>query len=100
VIVVRYFGGTKLGPGGLVRAYSDSVNKVIAEAELVEYEELHAITIEFAHAITRRVNYECEQENIAIVERQFDTQARYTLEATQEKLQHFLEKMQRDITIV
>ena len=32
VIIVRYFGGIKLGTGGLVRAYSDAVNSVINNA--------------------------------------------------------------------
>ncbi len=36
VIIVRYFGGVKLGVGGLVRAYSDSINHVIAEARSTE----------------------------------------------------------------
>lgn len=33
VIVVRYFGGTKLGVGGLVRAYSDAINAAITKAK-------------------------------------------------------------------
>jgi len=32
VVVTRYFGGTKLGVGGLVRAYGDSVRQVLAQA--------------------------------------------------------------------
>lgn len=36
VIVVRYFGGIKLGTGGLVRAYSNAVNAVLETADLVE----------------------------------------------------------------
>lgn len=38
VIVVRYFGGIKLGTGGLVRAYSGAVNAVINTASLSEFE--------------------------------------------------------------
>lgn len=100
VIIVRYFGGTKLGTGGLVRAYSDSVNQVISEADLFEYKVQHAITIEFEHAITRRVMYECEQENINIIERDFGINARFILEATQENLDNFIDKMQREVKVL
>ena len=37
VLVVRYFGGIKLGTGGLVRAYASSANAAIDAAELVEF---------------------------------------------------------------
>jgi putative IMPACT (imprinted ancient) family translation regulator len=33
--VVRYFGGTKLGIGGLIRAYSDAAKAAISQAQLV-----------------------------------------------------------------
>lgn len=38
VIVVRYFGGVKLGTGGLVRAYGEAVNLVVKEAILEPFE--------------------------------------------------------------
>jgi len=39
VMVVRYFGGTLLGTGGLVKAYGDSVKKVLTVAQTEEYVE-------------------------------------------------------------
>ena len=36
IVVTRYFGGILLGTGGLVRAYSDSLQKAIEESELLE----------------------------------------------------------------
>lgn len=45
VLVVRYFGGVKLGTGGLVRAYSKSVHEVIGESEFVPHEKL--VKVEF-----------------------------------------------------
>jgi len=35
VVVVRYFGGVKLGAGGLVRAYSGTASRVLEQVELV-----------------------------------------------------------------
>lgn len=37
IVVVRYFGGKKLGAGGLIRAYTTSANSVIDTSEIVEY---------------------------------------------------------------
>ena len=43
IFVVRYFGGVKLGAGGLVRAYSQSARLVIQEAEIIEFLETETI---------------------------------------------------------
>ena len=37
VVVTRYFGGTKLGTGGLARAYSGAAKQAIEEAELIPW---------------------------------------------------------------
>jgi len=39
VLVVRYFGGIKLGVGGMARAYTLAVKDVLEEAKLIEYEQ-------------------------------------------------------------
>ena len=49
-IVTRYFGGIKLGAGGLVRAYSKSVLEAIGEAEIVEIEEYDVYEVIFEYA--------------------------------------------------
>jgi uncharacterized YigZ family protein len=45
VVVTRYFGGTKLGTGGLVRAYSDAVRQVLAIAPLAERMSVHIVRL-------------------------------------------------------
>ncbi len=46
-IVVRYYGGTKLGVGGLVRAYSDAVSEALERAHVITQTLMARITIRF-----------------------------------------------------
>lgn len=48
--VVRYFGGVKLGAGGLVRAYTDAVAQALLQAEKVEYIPTQTLFCELAYA--------------------------------------------------
>lgn len=49
-VVTRYFGGIKLGAGGLVRAYSSAVSEALDRAALVDRRALSQVTIPVPHA--------------------------------------------------
>lgn len=49
-VVTRYFGGVKLGAGGLVRAYSSAVSETLDGASLVRRAALTQVTIDVPHA--------------------------------------------------
>ena len=49
VVVSRYFGGVKLGTGGLVRAYGQAVREAIEQAELIRVEPRDRIDLEFPY---------------------------------------------------
>jgi putative IMPACT (imprinted ancient) family translation regulator len=49
--VVRYFGGVKLGAGGLVRAYTDAVAQALLEAEKVTLERVVQLACRFPYAL-------------------------------------------------
>ena len=100
VVIVRYFGGTKLGMGGLVRAYSDAVNLVIAEVDLFEYKKELMQIIEIEYSDIRLIEYECEVFGISIVEKSFGTKSTYKIKADEVSMKQFLEKMQRVVKIV
>jgi len=100
VIVVRYFGGTKLGPGGLVRAYSDAINLSLQKAKLLEYKKEEELDIRFEYSIIRMVEYECEELGIEIVQKSFDSQTLYKLRASKESMDIFFQKMSRLVKIV
>ena len=57
IITIRYFGGTKLGVGGLMRAYSESAHLVIRNSTLREYsKELH-FTIQLKYSQQHQFQY-------------------------------------------
>ena len=97
VIIVRYFGGTKLGTGGLVRAYSDAVNFVIEEALLIPYKKEKELLIEINYSDVRLIDYECEVLEITIIEKSFDAKVRYKIRADESAIEIFLDKVSRVI---
>ena len=97
VIIVRYFGGTKLGTGGLVRAYSDAVNLVIESAEVYEYKKETMQSIEMEYTDVRFIDYECEVFGISIIDKCFENKIIYKIRADKESMEKFLEKVQRVI---
>jgi uncharacterized YigZ family protein len=55
VVVVRYFGGTKLGTGGLVRAYSDAAKLVLEQMPITPKIKRVRFTIELPYALYESV---------------------------------------------
>jgi uncharacterized YigZ family protein len=72
VIIVRYFGGTKLGTGGLVRAYSDACNLVIQNSELKDYVKLERYTFHVIYTDMSLIEYRLDELGISISEKEFD----------------------------
>ncbi len=54
-IVTRYFGGTKLGTGGLARAYAASVNAAIQQADLITYVEYEDFEVKMPFSRAEKV---------------------------------------------
>ncbi|MCK5918079.1 MAG: YigZ family protein, partial [Cocleimonas sp.] len=57
VVVVRYFGGIKLGTGGLVRAYSSSVSEAMKQAEFITKITMQELVLSFPYAEEAQVRY-------------------------------------------
>ena len=56
-VVVRYFGGIKLGAGGLIRAYTKSVTETLKISEFVELIKGYKIRLRFNYTEGKNINY-------------------------------------------
>lgn len=66
--VIRYYGGVKLGAGGLVRAYTDAIATALQDAPRVERIAQATLTVEIAYPDEARVRRWIEQENHVLAE--------------------------------
>lgn len=71
IIVTRYFGGTKLGAGGLVRAYSKSAKLAILEAGIIERKVHTLICIEVDYALVGKIQQEIKDKKIILKDTQY-----------------------------
>jgi uncharacterized YigZ family protein len=65
--VVRYYGGVKLGAGGLVRAYTDAIASALQHAERIERIAQRQLAIEVSYPDEARVRRWIEQEGVELV---------------------------------
>lgn len=79
VVVTRYFGGVKLGAGGLVRAYSGAVAAVVDAAPLVGRERLELLALEVGHDTAGRVEAELRGRGVAVVDTDYGATVTLTL---------------------
>ena len=71
VVVTRYFGGIKLGAGGLIRAYAGSVALVIKEIGLVEIKEQAGLRLQLSYSQYQDFMNFLKAENLAEYDTEF-----------------------------
>ena len=71
VAVVRYFGGIKLGTGGLTRAYGNAAKLAIDAAEKMPWVEMAQLTLQIDYSQLQMLEYQLKQIHGRIVDHQF-----------------------------
>ncbi|MCD4803412.1 MAG: YigZ family protein [Anaerolineales bacterium] len=56
LVITRYFGGTKLGTGGLVKAYSDSAREIIASVPKAKKTLVHYVSLECPYSLYEMID--------------------------------------------
>ncbi len=80
VIVVRYFGGTKLGVGGLITAYKTATAESLAIATVVEKHETTLLQVHYAYPQMNDIMSLVKEHDLAVRDQQFELDCKLTLE--------------------
>jgi putative IMPACT (imprinted ancient) family translation regulator len=80
VVVTRYFGGTKLGKGGLVRAYGDAVRAVLENLPLAEKVPTHTAMLGFPYSHLERLKLLIHDFHGKILDQDFGTDVTLTVQ--------------------
>jgi uncharacterized YigZ family protein len=79
VVVTRYYGGVKLGTGGLGRAYRETANAALDQAKVVECFLMQSCKLIFAHEQVSAVMKVMSDFNLKPIETHYGTQVELTL---------------------
>ncbi|GAB6102033.1 YigZ family protein [Thermococcus atlanticus] len=80
VVVTRYFGGIKLGYGGLVKAYSDAASEAIENAGIVEVYETERFQVTFPYSLFHIVRETVENSGGRVVGEEYSENITFTIE--------------------
>ncbi|MCZ7555128.1 MAG: IMPACT family protein [Bacteroidia bacterium] len=104
IIIVRYFGGTKLGVGGLARAYTDAAESVLGLCTIETRYLTDEFTITFPYEVTSQVHHAIEGQEAEIISRNWQDNAEYALRVRcsrrERLLQDLAELTQRQVVLV
>ena len=93
VVVTRYFGGTKLGTGGLVRAYSNAVKAVLDVLPRAEKVPTHTVMLALPYNLFERVKLLVEAGNGRVLDETFAADITLTIQFVVEKFPGFQEAL-------
>lgn len=95
VIVVRYFGGTKLGVGGLIHAYKTATAEALNVAQTIEKHETAFIKISFAYPQMNEVMSLIKEFDLQMISQQFEMNCEITVEVRKQLNERILERLSK-----
>ena len=91
VVVTRYFGGIKLGAGGLIRAYSGAVRDVIYDIGRVELREAIPVTVTLDYDQTGKFEYELASTTFLLREQFYTDKVSYQIDVVKNEYDAFID---------
>ncbi len=79
IIVVRYFGGIKLGTSGLIAAYREAARQALEAAEIVEAQEMTSVILTYPYQAMEQVMRTVKRPEISIISQDFNNTCALTI---------------------
>lgn len=95
VVVTRYFGGIKLGGGGLIRAYSGAVRDVIYNIGRVELREAVPVTVTISYDLTGKFEYELASTPYMLRNQFYTDKVSYQIDVVKQDYDEFIQFLNR-----
>lgn len=93
VLIVRYFGGIKLGTGGMARAYALAVKDVLKQAKLIPYEKKVEYCFDTSYSDIDKTLYKLKQLKIIHYERDFGVSSvGWKIQGSEERIELFRQR--------
>jgi len=89
VVITRYFGGTLLGKGGLVRAYTESTQMVVNAVRRARRQQVHVLMLALPYNLLERVRMLVESHQGDVLDESFAADITMTLRLPVEKMGQF-----------
>ena len=100
IVVVRYFGGTKLGVGGLVSAYKECAKLTIESNTIITKEITIKIQLKFDYLLMNKVMRVIKEHNLEILNQQMHTSCVFELLTTTKNNDIVCDQFKRHLGIV
>lgn len=94
VVVTRYFGGTKLGVGGLIHAYKTTAKLCLEETKIIQREITDQLEVKCDYEQMNEVLKLVKREDLSIVEQELKLKCRYILEVNVERSSSIKERLE------
>ncbi len=93
VVVTRYFGGTLLGTGGLIRAYGQTVKVALENCVIGEEVEGYQVIIETDYSDVSKIQYLLAQKQITVLNSEYGGNVQFELQMQRERLQEITDEL-------
>ncbi|MDQ7113653.1 YigZ family protein [Staphylococcus simulans] len=94
-VVTRYFGGIKLGTGGLIRSYSGAVRDAIKEGGRVELRNAIPTTVTISYEQTGKFEYELQSTNFILRDTMYTDKVSYRIDVLEDDYEDFINFLNR-----